>query len=123
MARSRHDRVHTSWFVFSCKEQSRNNGRSFLQPAVCIVLLASTVTVAGAGRHRFRPFETAWLRSLLCIFLFFLQTRETRRAAAACVRAIKNPARHPARAAGVVSVNTLFWKILVTRVKQKVGAF
>jgi hypothetical protein len=40
-------------------------------------------------------------------------------AAAACVRATKNPARHPARAAGVVSVNTLFWKILVTRVKTK----
>src|SRR5262249_22909682 len=37
-------------------------------------------------------------------------------------RATKNPARHPARAAGVASVNTLFWKILVTRVKRKVGA-
>src|SRR5262245_21819947 len=32
----------------------------------------------------------------------------------------KSPARHPARAAGVASVNTLFWKILVTRVKRKV---
>ena len=42
----------------------------------------------------------------------------TPRAAAACVRATKNPARSPARAAGVLSVNTLFWKILVTRVKR-----
>jgi hypothetical protein len=30
-----------------------------LQPAVCIALLASTGTVAGAGRHRFRLSETA----------------------------------------------------------------
>jgi hypothetical protein len=67
---------------FHCKEQSRNNGRSLLQPAVCIAMLAC--------------------------------------AGAACVRATKNPARHPARAAGVASVNTLFWKILVTRVKRKV---
>jgi hypothetical protein len=43
---------------FHCKEQSRNNGRSFLQPAVCIAL-ASTGTAAGAGRHRFRLSETA----------------------------------------------------------------
>jgi hypothetical protein len=49
MARSPHDHVHTSWFVFHCKEQLRNNGRSFLQPAVCIALLASTGTVAGAS--------------------------------------------------------------------------
>jgi hypothetical protein len=34
-------------------------------------------------------------------------------------RATKNPARHPARAHGVVSVNNRFWKILVTRVKRK----
>src|SRR5262249_59058697 len=27
-----------SWY-FHCKEQSRNNGRSFLQPAVCIAML------------------------------------------------------------------------------------
>src|SRR5262249_60229945 len=44
-------------------------------------------------------------------------------AAAACGRATKNPARHPARAAGVASVNTFFWKILVTRVKRKVDEF
>src|SRR6266498_4182364 len=35
-------------------------------------------------------------------------------------RATKNPARRAARAPGVVSVNTLFWKILVTRVKRKI---
>src|ERR1700730_7718381 len=42
-------------------------------------------------------------------------------AAAMCVRAAKSPARCPVRAAGVVSMNTLFWKILVTRVKRVVG--
>jgi hypothetical protein len=35
-------------------------------------------------------------------------------------RATKNPARHAARALGVVSVNTLFSKIPVTRVKRKI---
>jgi hypothetical protein len=35
-------------------------------------------------------------------------------------RATKNPARHAARARGAVSVNTLFSKILVTRVKRKI---
>src|SRR5262245_49632875 len=35
-------------------------------------------------------------------------------------RATKNPARHAARAPGVVSVNIFFWKILVTRVKRKI---
>jgi hypothetical protein len=40
--------------------------------------------------------------------------------AAACGRATKNPVRHAARVFGVVSVNTLFWKILVTRVKRKI---
>jgi hypothetical protein len=49
---------------FHCKEQSRNNGRSFLQPAVCIALPASTGTVAGAGRHRFRLSENG-ISSLL----------------------------------------------------------
>jgi hypothetical protein len=57
---------------------------------------------------------------LLCIFLFFLQTRETRRAAARAARATKNPARHAAQAPGVVSMNIFFWKILVTRVKRKI---
>jgi hypothetical protein len=35
-------------------------------------------------------------------------------------RATKNPARHAARALGVVSVNTLFSKIPVTGVKRKI---
>jgi hypothetical protein len=35
-------------------------------------------------------------------------------------RATKNPARHAARVLGVVSVNTLFSKILVTGVKRKI---
>src|SRR5258708_36639069 len=54
---------------------------------------------------------------------FPISCENTPGAPAACGRATKNPARHPARAAGVVSVNTLFWKILVTRVKRKVRAF
>src|SRR6266436_3156049 len=54
---------------------------------------------------------------------FLLSHENTPRAAAARVRATKNPARSPARAADVLSVNTLFWKILVTRVKRKVGEF
>src|ERR1700747_150304 len=54
---------------------------------------------------------------------FLLSHENTPRAAAACVRATKSPARSPARAADVLSVNTLLWKILVTRVKRKVGAF
>src|SRR5262249_34961033 len=54
-------------------------------------------------------------------FPVFLQTRETRRARPhARRRATKNPARHAARAPGVVSVNIFFWKILVTRVKRKI---
>jgi hypothetical protein len=32
----------------------------------------------------------------------------------ACVRAAKNPVQSPARATRVLSVNILFWKILVT---------
>jgi hypothetical protein len=36
-------------------------------------------------------------------------------------RATKNPARHAARAPGVISVNTLFSKILVTGVKRKIA--
>src|SRR5262249_59098830 len=41
---------------------------------------------------------------------------------AAGARAAKSPARFPVRAADVVSVNTLFWKILVTRVKKVFSA-
>src|SRR5258707_3894152 len=54
---------------------------------------------------------------------FPISCENTPRAPAACARATKSPARSPARAAGVVSMNTLFWKILVTRVKRKVRAF
>jgi hypothetical protein len=54
--------------------------------------------------------------------VFSANTTNTPRAAADRVRATKNPARSPARAAGVVSVNTLFWKILVTRVKRIIRA-
>jgi len=35
--------------------------------------------------------------------------------------ATKNPARNAARVFGVVLVNTLSWKILVTRVKRKIA--
>jgi hypothetical protein len=48
--------------------------------------------------------------------LFADQNTSLRGAAGA--RAAKSPARFPVRAAGIVSVNTLFWKILVTRVKR-----
>src|SRR6266446_3914176 len=54
---------------------------------------------------------------------FPISCENTPGAPAACARATKSPARSPARAAGIVSVNTLFWKILVTRVKRKVRAF
>jgi hypothetical protein len=46
--------------------------------------------------------------------------RNTPPAAAFAVAQQKSPMRHPARASSVVSVNTFFWKILVTRVKWKV---
>jgi hypothetical protein len=53
---------------------------------------------------------------------FLLLSDEKKHAARGrlCGRAAKSPARHPARASGVVSMNTFFWKILVTRVKRKV---
>jgi hypothetical protein len=54
------------------------------------------------------------LRSLLYFPVFLQKTRRTRG------RATKNPARHAARAPGVISVNTLFSKILVTGVKRKI---
>jgi len=56
-----------------------------------------------------------------CIFLFFFAKNEKPAARGRRHgRATKNPARHAARAPGVVSVNTFFWKILVTRVKRKI---
>src|SRR5262249_47956877 len=49
--------------LFHCKEQSRNNGRSLLQPTVCIALLASAGAVAGAGPHRSVAFSSLVRRS------------------------------------------------------------
>jgi hypothetical protein len=58
---------------------------------------------------------------LSCIFLFFCKhQKHAARGPHARARATKNPARHAARTPGVVSVNTLFSKILVTRVKRKI---
>jgi hypothetical protein len=54
-----------------------------------------------------------------CIFLFFLQNEKD----AARGRATKNPARGiPPGPSGAISVNTLFWKILVTRVNREMGS-
>src|SRR5436309_13661792 len=58
-----------------------------------------------------------------CISLFFCKHEKPALRGGGLRGATKNPARSPARAAGTVSVNTLFWKILVTRVKRKVRAF
>src|SRR5262245_38950949 len=68
---------------------------------------------AGRRDFRFRLSETAWL------FLLCLDANEY------AVRGRVPPAQQKTRRGlppgrpGVVSVNTLFWKILVTRVKQK----
>jgi hypothetical protein len=56
-----------------------------------------------------------------CIFLFFCKNEKPAARGRVRGRATKNPARHAARASGAVSVNTLFSKILVTRVKRKIG--
>jgi hypothetical protein len=55
-----------------------------------------------------------------CIFLFFCKNEKPAARGRTSGRATKDPARHAARAPGVVSVNTLFSKILVTRVKRKI---
>jgi hypothetical protein len=49
-----------------------------------------------------------------CFFLFFRKHEKPAARGRRRGRATKNPARHAARALGAVSVNTLFWKILVT---------
>jgi hypothetical protein len=54
----------------------------------------------------------------MAYFPFCLPMKIRRCGAASCARAAKSPARFPVRAAGVASVNMLFWKILVTRVKR-----
>jgi hypothetical protein len=56
-----------------------------------------------------------------CISLFFCKHAKPAARDRTRVRATKNPARHAARALGVVSVNTLSWKILVTRIKRKIA--
>src|SRR6516164_1205068 len=68
---------------------------------------------AGRRDFRFRLFETAWL-SLLC-----LDANEY--AARGRVASAQQKARRgvPPGRLGAVLVNTLFWKILVTRVKRK----
>ena len=126
--------------------------RAFLQPAVCVGMLAArggadligwpqcplelgqafievfavdrpdielpdcAIPMASRPDFRFRLSQTAWL------IPFWLRIKIRRWAAASCVRAAKSPARIPVRAADVISVNTLFWKILVTRVKRFFGA-
>jgi hypothetical protein len=55
------------------------------------------------------------LRPLLYFPVFLQKTHRTRPQARN-----EKPAQHAARAPGVVSVNTRFWKILVTRVKRKI---
>src|SRR5260370_26079285 len=77
---------------------------------------------ASRTRELRAPFLELHGCDLLCIFLFFCKTRNTPHAAAPRGRATKNPARHPARAAGINLVNTFFWKILVTRVNRKTGS-
>jgi hypothetical protein len=53
-----------------------------------------------------------------CIFLFFCKKHPAR--GRTRDRATKKPGAACRPAPGVVSVNTLFWKILVTRVKRKI---
>jgi hypothetical protein len=107
-----------SWY-FHCKEQARNNGP----------LVSATGSLYRHPRMQERCPRPAGRISALAFlklqgygFLYFpvfsANTTNTPRAAAARGRATKNPARSPARAADVLSVNTLFWKILVTRVKR-----
>jgi len=57
---------------------------------------------------------------LSCIFLFFCKHAKGAARGRRRGNATKNPARNAARAFGVISENTLFWKILVTRVKRKI---
>jgi hypothetical protein len=56
-----------------------------------------------------------------CIFLFFAKHEKPAARVRTRGHATKNPARHAARARGVVSVNTLLSKILVTGVKRKIA--
>src|SRR5262249_61611544 len=53
---------------------------------------------------------------------FFCKHGKRARRGRTRAHATKSPARYPARASRVVSVNTIFWKILVTRVNRKMGS-
>jgi hypothetical protein len=72
------------------------------------------VRLSAQNRHADLAFIAALRGNLLYFPVFSAKTRNTPRAAAQQ----KNPARHAVRVPGVVSVNTFFWKILVTRVKR-----
>jgi hypothetical protein len=78
----------------------------------------SAARAAVHSDSRLRLSESAWLRSLLYFPVFLQKTRRTRPQAR--LRNEKTPARHAARPPGVVSMNTLFSKILVTGVKRKI---
>jgi hypothetical protein len=106
---------------FHCKEQAGNNGPSFSTTGSLHghPLLEERCAVAcPPGRIPALAFLKLHGCGLLYFPVFSANTTNPPRAAAAGGRATKNPARSPARAAGVLSVNTLFWKILVTRVKR-----
>jgi hypothetical protein len=81
--------------------------------ALAIVVLAR-VPVSAQNRHADLAFIAALRGNLLYFPVFSAKTRNTPRAATQQ----KNPARHAVRVPGVVSENTFFWKILVTRVKR-----
>ena len=99
----------------------RDLSGSFASPhAVVGIFIVNNSPETMAGRFYNRRFASrssrdgcaaAWMSSLRRVLSVLART---------CVRAAKSPARSPVRAAGVISVNTLFWKILVTRVKRVV---
>ena len=89
---------------------------------VCIFIVKNSRETM-AARFCNRRFASRCSRNGMAQVSFLIWRENTTSAAAACERATKHPARHPARAAGVVLMNTLFWKILVTRVKRKVREF
>jgi hypothetical protein len=106
---------------FHCKEQAGNNGPSFSTTGSLHghpLMEERRAIACPPGRIPALAFLKLHGCGLLYFPVFSANTTNPPRAAAARVRATKNPARSPARAAGVLSVNTLFWKILVTRVKR-----
>jgi len=115
---------HARVGIFIVNNRRETMTPSCLQPAVCIAILAcrsvarSRAPAWPAGRVPALAFLKLHGCGLLYFPVFSANTTNPRRAAAARVRATKNPARSPARAADVLSMNTLFWKILVTRVKR-----